>query len=429
MPRGATLALVGGTPVVSQRLPRWPEITDADVEAVLHHLRGEEMSAYEVVDGPLFDFERELSERFEVQHALLTASGTAALQSAIFGLGLGVGDEVVVPAITFQATGTVPLHFGLAVRIADVDPESGNPGVDQLARAITSRTRAVVLAHAWGLPAELTVIRPFLERQGIALVEDAARALGSRCGGRYVGSFGVAGCLSFHELKAVPAGEGGVLLTSDRRIYERAVALGHYFRCKSPHHLSLPDLLPYRESSLGLNLKIHPLAACLARSQFSRLDARLDTVSSHRAYLTTRVADVPHVVMQQVPSWADRVSHYGLNLHWRPPHDCAVSVNTVVKALRAEGVHASTIGSPPLFRMPLFRLGGGPDLPGRVAGPVEDACFPGAMAHAGSLLRLPTLFSPSSDWIDMWVEALHKVTDNLNELQQWERSDAQVFAR
>ncbi|WP_159688878.1 DegT/DnrJ/EryC1/StrS family aminotransferase [Cognatazoarcus halotolerans] len=416
--------MLGGEPISTERPPRWPCFDESDLSAVAEHMRREELSAYEVVSGPLFEMERELRERFQCEHALLVNSCTAALYSALFGLGLRPGEEIVVPAITYPGTAAVALHLGLVVRFADVDPETGNPGLPELRNAMTERTRAVVLAHAWGLPPALHDVVPYLDRRGIPLIEDAARAFGTRCGGREVGSIGAVGCLSFHELKAVPAGEGGVLLTSDRRVYERAVALGHYFRCKDPHHLSLPDLLPYRHSSLGLNLKIHTIAACVARRQLARLDARLEAMAENHALLGSLIGNEVDYRMQRTPPWAERVSRYGFNLHWRPTSRGAPSVATVVRALRAEGIHASTVGSPPLFRLPLFREPERSGLPGRVDGPREDADFPGATEHATTLLRLPTLFSRNPEWIARYAAALGKIYQNLNVLGEWERGQS-----
>lgn len=418
-------ALLGGTPVTRESLPRWPEVDESDVEAVVAHLRGGELAAYEVDSGPLFDFEAELRERFQTEYALLVGSGTAALQSAVYGLGLGEGDEIVVPAVTYPGTGAVPLHGGATVRFADIDPETGNPGLEHIRAAITDRTRAVVLAHAWGLPADLPSILPELEEREIALVEDAARAFGSRCLGRPVGSFGSAGCLSFNELKAVPGGEGGVFLTSNRRVYERAVALGHYFRCKVPLHLSLEGLVELHDSGLGLNLKIHPLAACLARSQLARFDQRLVEMEERHREFRAALKGLPGWSVQEAPSWAECVSYYGFNLHWRPPAGApAPGLKTVIRALRADGVRASTAGSPPLFRLPLFRNPERSGLPGRVAGSLEDAAFPGAVEHVGSFVRLPTLFWDEPRWVSRYVEGLAKVSEHMVALHRWETEQA-----
>ena len=161
------LALLGGTPLITEPLPRWPSIDDQDIRAVLNTLKNEELSAYEVNSGPLFDFEAELRARFNVKYALLVSSGTAALQSAIFALSIGSGDEVIVPSIGFPGTASVILHSGATVRFTDVDPDTGNPSLEHIKKAITKNTKAVILAHAWGIPADLQTIIPYLKSKKI----------------------------------------------------------------------------------------------------------------------------------------------------------------------------------------------------------------------------------------------------------------------
>lgn len=418
-----TLALLGGDALVDKAttLPRWPQINEADVAAVVGHLREGELSAYEVEEGPLFDFEAELRGYFGVEHALLVANETAAVHSAVFGLGLKPTDEVIVPTCTYAGTGAPVLHLGATVRLVDIDPESGNPTLDQIAGALNERTRAVIVAHAWGLPSDLPALCEYLEKRNVLLIEDAARAFGTRCRGQEVGTFGIAGCLSLHELKTVPGGEGGILLTNSREIYERAVALGHYYRCKVGLHLSLPELTPFRDSGLGLNLKIHPLAATLARSQFRRLPERLAAMEENRAQLAKLVSGLPGIRMQQLPPCADRVSYYGFNFHWRtPPESGLPTRDAIVKALKAEGIPASLPGTPLLHRLELFRRPERANLLGRVVGPTSDADFPGAVAHYNTLLRLQTLFRPAPQWVKRYADALEKVINNLPALAAWE---------
>lgn len=419
------LALLGGTPLITEPLPRWPSIDDQDISAVLNTLKNEELSAYEVNSGPLFDFEAELRARFNVKYALLVSSGTAALQSSIFALSIGPGDEVIVPSIGFPGTASVVLHSGATVRFTDVDPDTGNPSIEHIKKAITKNTKAVIIAHAWGIPADLQTIIPYLKSKKIHLIEDSARAFGSTCCGQEVGTFGDLGCFSFHELKAVPAGEGGLLLTNNREYYERAVALGHYFRCKDPIHLSSSDMRAYCDSSLGLNLKIHPIAASLARSQLSKLDTRLKEMEQNHTQFSNEISKFPYCSIQGRPQWADKISYYGFNFHWVPPADGAYpSVSAMKSAFRAEGLNVSMIGSPPLFQLPLFKISTseGP-LPGHTAGYMDDEDFPGAINHSKTLLRFPTLFSRESEWIDKYIATLNKIMSNLNELTKWENDN------
>lgn len=415
------LALFGGPPAAQHvQPPRWPAIDDDDVAAVVHALRFEELSAYEVEDGPLDEFESALRRRFESPHALLVSSGTAALHSAYFGLGLEPGSEVVVPTSTFPGTAAPLLHLGVDVRFADVDPETGNPSPAHIAAAITPRTSAVVVAHAWGLPADLDGILDVTRRAGVPLVEDCARAFGTRCGDREVGTFGVAGAFSFHEMKAVPAGEGGLLLTPDVGVYERAVALGHYFRSKSPRHLSATPARRFRDTGLGLNLKIHPLAAALARSQLSKLDDRLLDQAAGREKLTRLIEPARGLHLQEAPAWAKRVSWYAFNLLLDTEHG-GPSRDTIVAALRAEGVQAKPAGTPPLHRLPLFGPDEATSLPGRAVGPWDDAALPGAVAHDARLVRLSVVGLKDLDVVEAWADAVVKVASARSALIEWEQ--------
>lgn len=416
------LALFGGKPVVTEQFPKWPCITEDDIQAVTSTLINEELSAYEVIKGSLYDFEEELRKRFNMQYALLVGSGTAALQSAAFALGLGPGDEVIVPTITFPATASVFLHSGASVKFVDVDEITGNPSIEQIQREITCNTRAVVIAHAWGISAEVDALHSYLAKKGIALIEDGARALGSQCNGREVGTIGDVGCFSFHELKAVPAGEGGLFLTNNRHYYERAVVLGHYFRSKEKLHLSETEFYKYRDSGLGLNLKIHPIAASLARSQFTKLDHRINIMKKNHDIFENYISASSYFDVQRKPAWANRISYYGFNFLWLPEkYGFYISVNTIVSALRAEGIHASIIGNPPLFKMELFKdsVDCGP-LPGKVCGSVEDKDYLGSVKHAMSLCRLPNIVEDDPKWCNYYLNALEKISCNIENLMHWE---------
>lgn len=418
------LALVGGEPIVSSPFPKWPIITDQDIDAVVSTLKNEELSAYEVVNGPLYDFEQEICHRFNVKYALLVSSGTAALQSAMFALNLEPHDEVICPTISFPATASIALHFGASVRFVDVDKHTGNPSLDQIKHAITDHTRAVIIAHAWGLAAELKAIAPYLKQRGIVLIEDAARALGGSCDGMDIGTIGDIGCFSFHELKAIPAGEGGVVLTNNRNYYERAVALGHYFRCKEKYHLFSSNLTRYKDSSLGLNLKIHPLAASLARSQFKYLDSRIETLEKNHKLFSDYLDDYPFCSAINKPIWVERAFYYGFNFRWISEQcDYSISLNTIVSAFRAEGIHAAPIGNPPLYQLPLFAdsVSNNRPLPGRVVGSIDDYNFPGSVEHAITLCRLPNVVSTNPIWIKYYSDAFEKIFSNLDRLAYWEQ--------
>ncbi len=415
------LALMGGTPSVNEKFPKWPQITDEDVREVVSTLQTYNLSAYEVIDGPLFDFELELREQFHVKYALLVGSGTAALQSAAFAIDLKPGDEIIVPTITFPGTASVFLYTGASVKFVDVDKYTGNPTFDQIKEAIGEKTKAVVVAHAWGISAEVDVMKKYLSEKNIVLIEDSARALGSQCNSIPVGTIGDIGCFSFHELKMVPAGEGGVFLTNNREYYERAVALGHYFRSKEKYHISTTNMARYQDSSLGLNLKIHPLAASLARSQFSRLDSRISNMKINYEKFEGFIQNSQMFEPLRIPKWANRISHYGFNFLRKCDNDMSISLNTLIVALRAEGISATKIGNPPLFQMNLFKdsVKKGPLL-GKVCGSINHEDFPESILHANLLCRLPNIYEIDYKWCNYYICALEKIENNIELLYKWE---------
>jgi dTDP-4-amino-4,6-dideoxygalactose transaminase len=196
------------------------------------------------------EFEAALARACDVRHAVAVSSGTAALHLALLALGIGEGDEVVVPAYTFPATANVVELCGARAVLVDVDPDTFNVDLAQLPDAITHRTRAVLAVHLFGRPVDWDALSRVVPA-GVALVEDAAAALGAAYRGRPCGSLGAMGCLSFHPRKIVTTGEGGAVTTQDdqladavRRLRHHGIVTGGAFDIPEPgFNYRLPDLL------------------------------------------------------------------------------------------------------------------------------------------------------------------------------------------
>ena len=229
-----------------------------------------------------------------VPHALACSSGTAALHSAYFGLGLEAGDEVIAPTFTFLST-VMPLFVVNAVpgagRLRAGHRQHRPRGIDA---AITSRTKAVVVVHINGHPCDMAPIVDICRRRGLRLVEDASHAHGAIWNDTKVGSFGDVSVFSLQGAKLTAAGQGGLLLTSDREIFERAVLLGH-FRNRSFDDVTSDDYRHFATTGYGLNYRMHPLAAALARRQFEDLDAYLDGREANLALFSAGLAEVAGV--------------------------------------------------------------------------------------------------------------------------------------
>jgi dTDP-4-amino-4,6-dideoxygalactose transaminase len=224
----------------------WPDVGEEEAAAV-----GEVLETGRLTMGPkVEEFERLLARACAVDHAVAVSSGTAALHLAVLALGLGEGDEVIVPAYTFPATANVVAVAGAKPVLVDVDPRTMNLDPAKVHDAITPRTRAVLAVHLFGRPLDWEALQAAVSAD-VHLVEDAAGALGARRRGTPCGGLGVMGCLSFHPRKIVTTGEGGAVVTNVpqladavRRFRHHGIAAAGEFEIEEPgFNYRLPDVL------------------------------------------------------------------------------------------------------------------------------------------------------------------------------------------
>jgi dTDP-4-amino-4,6-dideoxygalactose transaminase len=240
-----------------------PDVGELEESYVVEALR----SGWVAPAGPAVDaFEREIADRAGVAHAVALSSGTAALHLALLGVGVGPGQLVAVPTLTFAATANAVTYTGARPVFVDVDPHTGNLDPDLLAQACADhgpRMAAVVPVDLFGRCADYDRLLPICERHGIPAIEDAAEALGSTYRGRPAGSFGTAGVLSFNGNKIMTTSGGGMLLTGDRAIADRCRYLSTQARQPVAH---------YEHVDIGYNYRLSNLLAALGRAQLRRLD-------------------------------------------------------------------------------------------------------------------------------------------------------------
>ena len=325
------LAVHGGTPLIEQPAPhlQWPPITQATTEAVVQQLH----RAVSIPDrsGVIAELEDRLAEYFGVRWVVLTSSGTAALHSAFASLELDDGDEVIVPAYTFHATATPLLHLRATPVLVDCDT-TGNLDPAQVEAAITSATRAIVVTHMWGLPAQIETLRAIADRHGLDLIEDGSHAHGARVNGRKVGTFGRASAFSMNGPKSLSAGEGGFVLTNDEEVYYRVLLHGQYNkRCRNEIPADHP-LHRFAVTGTGLKLRIHPLAAALAIDQLASLDAWLEQRRKNAEQMIQRLRELPGISVPDVPA-GTAPSWYAMPLLYRPPHDDGPPIDVVARSV------------------------------------------------------------------------------------------------
>lgn len=226
------LAIHGGpkaVPAPEADLFSWPPVTQEDEKAILDVVRAGAMSGIEITR----QFEKEWSEYLGLRYSLAHSSGTASLLGCMFGCGVGRGDEIISPSLTYWASALQCLTLGATPVFADIDPISLTIDPKDIEHRITPRTRALVVVHYCGHPADMDPIMAIARKHNLKVIEDVSHAHGGRYKGRILGTIGDCAGFSMMAGKSFAIGEAGMLSTNDRSIYERAVALGHYERCRN----------------------------------------------------------------------------------------------------------------------------------------------------------------------------------------------------
>lgn len=296
------LAALGGTPAVprSLRAVRWPVVTDEDRAAMLRVLDSDALVCNAIGETAVPELERRWAQRVEVAHCVAVSSGTTALSLAMAALGIGPGDEVIVPALSFIASALGAMHQMAVPVFADIDPVTFNLDPADVARRITPRTAAIVVVHLHGLPADMEAIGALAKRHGLAVVEDAAQAHGASLRGRPVGGLGQLGAFSIQVTKNLPTcGEGGLVTTNDAKLAERVRRGRQFGEIIDPDRPR--DYLCY---SLGWNAKLNPVQAAFTASQLDRFDEYEKLRQANIPPFLDRLAALPGIRVPTAP--ADR---------------------------------------------------------------------------------------------------------------------------
>jgi perosamine synthetase len=233
-------------------------------------------------------FEAEFALRVQSSHAVATSSGTAALHLAFAALGVGPGDEVIVPSFTFAPCADMVALTGATPVFVDSDPRTFNLSCADVRRTVTAATKAVLAVHLYGRPCTLTLLSELCRERGVALVEDCAQGLGAEHAGRPVGSFGALACYSFYANKVITTGEGGMVTTEDETLADR-------LRWLRSHAQVADDERAYLHTAVGFNYRMSAFNAAVGRAQLERLDEFLARKAGNAAHYSTRLADCPGV--------------------------------------------------------------------------------------------------------------------------------------
>ena len=407
------LAINGGDPVINQSSARfeWPIIDSEAEKAVLGQLHTS-ISIYDR-SGVIEEFEEAFSKYHKREYGLLSNSGTSAIFSMYEAINLQPGDEVLCPVYTFHATVSPMMYMGAVPIFCDSDDE-GNMSFESLKSKLTNKTKAVIVTHMWGVPLrDIEKIKDFCKKNKLILFEDCSHAHGASIYGRKVGSFGDAASWSLQGPKIISGGEGGIMLTDNKKIYTRALLQGHYNKRPLQEVDKDDPLRDYSLTGLGLKLRSHPLAVALALQQFRHLDEFIIQKQKYAELFNEALSVYEFITVPEIKPNVQN-SWYAYNFKFNSEAAYGISREEYVDALVAEGLvevdipgSTGVINELPLFTNPekiIGRMYHGPL--------VKQTGFTNAVKFQNSIIKLP-VWATSNDIniVQAYIKGITKVSN------------------
>ncbi|QIL02424.1 DegT/DnrJ/EryC1/StrS family aminotransferase [Sphingomonas sinipercae] len=350
-----------------------------------------------VTQGPkVAAFEKAFAERHQVPHALATTSCTTGLHLILAGMGIGPGDEVIVPAFTWVATANVVLYCGATPVLADVDRDTYNIDPADLARKVTERTRAVIVVHLFGLCADMDAIRAVLPA-GVKIIEDAACAAGAAYKGAPAGTLGDAAAFSFHPRKSVTTGEGGMVTTTDADLAARMDMLRNHGASVSEeqrHKGPRPYLLP-EFNLLGFNYRMTDLQGAVGLVQLGKLDRFI----AERQKLAERYRDgLQRLGWLRMPEFGNGEHAWQAFVTYVDPDSAPMPRNDIMEKLQQAGI-ATRPGTHAVHMLGLYRdrLG------------CSDDDFPGARDCDSNTMAIPLHNRMTVEDVDYVIDTIRSL--------------------
>ena len=337
------LALFGGEPVRKNPYPAWPVFDERDIEAVASVIRSGQWGGFPYPGPQSKAFARRFAEMQGGQLAVLMVNGTVTIEVALRAAGVGWGDEVIVPAYTFQATAAAPMAAGAIPVLADVDPETYCLSPRAIEKKITPRTRAIIPVHLGAQMADMDAILDLAERHNLIVVEDCAHAHGARWRGRGAGTFGHFGSFSLQSSKILTTGEGGVLLCRTQTLADAAASIINCGRPADPEG---------QHFEMGANFRMAEVQAALGNVALERFPEQVRQREAMLNYAEESLSDLPGVRLLKHDLRHTTRSFYSF-IFAIDPQAFGAGHEPVCAALRAEGIPAHA-GYPPTHRDPLF---------------------------------------------------------------------------
>jgi dTDP-4-amino-4,6-dideoxygalactose transaminase len=323
--------------------PSWPISGEREEELLRSVLRSPQWGGFH----PLVqEFEQRFASGHNARFGISAFNGTVTLELALHTLGIGAGDEVIVPAISFVSTASAVSRVGAAPVFVDIGPTSFNIDPDRIEDAITQRTKAIIAVHFGAAFADVDRLNQICRDHDLWLIEDAAHLHGGQWKGRGAGSFGIAGSFSFQNGKVMSSGEGGILISNNEDFSERARSIANSGRRTGESF--------YTHFCLGTNFRMTALQAAVLTAQWERLESQIARRSANARLLKSLLADIPEITWQGEPVNMTRSSWYLLCGRFQSGR---VSRDQFCASLAAQGVPCTPFYPHTLYQNPMYRHG------------------------------------------------------------------------
>lgn len=429
------LALLGGEPAITlpqDTYTQWPIYGEEEVEAVSALIRDHQLSSSHA-GGPIVELEKAVARRWGVRYAIAHSSGTAALRAALFGVGVGRGDEVIVQSAVHPYACVPIVGCGAIPVFADIDPLTLTLDPADVERRITPRTRALFVVHFKGMAADMDALLDLARRHDLKVVEDNCVSQGTRHRGRMCGSLGDAAGISFQDGKMTSGGEGGIFITDDEECYQRAATLGHYERLGD---FPNPQYRGVSGFCFGEKYRMATLTAAIGCVQMRHWDERLDRRQANDRKLGEALAGIKGFSLPAAPDYVDSPCDRGL-ICFDPEELAGLEREKLLEALDAEGARVSSAARKAtriphtdlpraLHLHPVFagNEAGTGELLEEVLGPAARriAAGPGTLPVTEDLevpydtLLLPSFTRPAAELIGQYRAAFAKLAAQADEL-------------
>ncbi|MBQ6599916.1 MAG: DegT/DnrJ/EryC1/StrS family aminotransferase [Lentisphaeria bacterium] len=420
------LALYGGTPVLAakdipEELFHWPIVNDAMRQAQLEVLETGNMSGTDISRK----FEKQFAEWHGMKYGLAHNTGTNSLVAAMYGVGLGPGDELICPSVTYWASCTSALGLGATVVFCDICEKDLQLDPASFEAHITPRTKAVMVVHYMAHPADMDAIMAIARKHGIKVIEDVSHAQGGHYKGKMLGTFGDVAAMSLMSGKSFAIGEGGMLLTNDLEIYRRAIRFGHYDRISevySKEEYAATNTVPFG----GQKFRMHQVSAAIGLEQLKKYESEIAEIDRAMKYFWKGIGDIKglRMIYPEDPG-SDKSGWYASRFGYDPEAFSGVPNYMFARALCAEAPGFFSGCNFPLHKSEVFYttdiFGHGRPTARLYLPPEVDPRQLTGELPVSSVINQRVLGEPwfkhcNTQIIDRYIEAVRKVAGNHREL-------------